>query len=71
MWLIVMHGKWKQLRDDISLKTLCERKWHELRENLKIKHWLQNYLVFAHMKFSPLWNLMGETKLNNWYILKI
>lgn len=33
-----MHGKWKQLRDDISLKTLCERKWHELRENLKIKH---------------------------------
>lgn len=35
-----MRGKWKQLRDDISLKTLCiyERKWHELRGNLKIKH---------------------------------
>lgn len=50
-----MRGKWNQLRDDILLKTLCiyERKWHELRENLKIKHRLQ-IIGLAHVKFSSL-----------------
>lgn len=50
-----MRGKWKQLKDDILLKTLCiyERKWHELRENLKIKHRLQ-IIGLTHMKFSSL-----------------
>lgn len=55
-----MRGKWKQLKDDILLKTLCiyERKWHELRENLKIKHRLQiiglTHEIFFSLKFGGL-----------------